>query len=84
MEPGTQKHFRNALDPFDGPHYALIDTLFSLAKAYLFEKVVDFKDINQVLKLNGNKYTKIQGRTSLIVFEEKHQRVDKFLKSFTK
>ncbi|XP_004499155.1 uncharacterized protein [Cicer arietinum] len=33
-------------DPFDGPDYALIDTLFSLAEAYLFAQLVDFKDRN--------------------------------------
>ncbi|XP_028757719.1 cytosolic purine 5'-nucleotidase isoform X4 [Neltuma alba] len=29
---------------FDEPDYALIDTLFSLAEAYLFAQLVDFKD----------------------------------------
>ncbi|XP_054795826.1 uncharacterized protein LOC129301236 isoform X2 [Prosopis cineraria] len=29
---------------FDEPNYALIDTLFSLAEAYLFAQLVDFKD----------------------------------------
>nr|KYP51315.1 Cytosolic purine 5'-nucleotidase [Cajanus cajan] len=33
-------------DSFDGPDYALIDTLFSLAEAYLFAQLVDFKDSN--------------------------------------
>ncbi|KAJ1388413.1 Purine 5-nucleotidase [Sesbania bispinosa] len=33
-------------DSFDGPDYALIDTLFSLAEAYLFAQLVDFKDRN--------------------------------------
>ncbi|KAH1204176.1 hypothetical protein GLYMA_17G250700v4 [Glycine max] len=33
-------------DSFDGPDYALIDTLFSLAEAYLFAQLVDFKDGN--------------------------------------
>ncbi|CAH9080982.1 unnamed protein product [Cuscuta epithymum] len=33
-------------DPFDEPDYALIDTLFSLAEAYLFAQLVDFKDKN--------------------------------------
>ncbi|KAK7321757.1 hypothetical protein VNO77_32672 [Canavalia gladiata] len=33
-------------DTFDGPDYALIDTLFSLAEAYLFAQLVDFKDRN--------------------------------------
>ncbi|XP_027330029.1 5'-nucleotidase domain-containing protein 4-like isoform X2 [Abrus precatorius] len=33
-------------DSFDGPDYALIDTLFSLAEAYLFAQLVDFKDKN--------------------------------------
>ncbi|XP_058725297.1 uncharacterized protein LOC131596598 [Vicia villosa] len=33
-------------DPFDGPDYALIDTLFTLAEAYLFAQLVDFKDRN--------------------------------------
>lgn len=31
-------------DAFDEPDYALIDTLFSLAEAYLFAQLVDFKD----------------------------------------
>ncbi|CAI8599994.1 unnamed protein product [Vicia faba] len=31
---------------FDEPDYALIDTLFSLAEAYLFAQLVDFKDCN--------------------------------------
>ncbi|XP_043713281.1 5'-nucleotidase domain-containing protein 4-like, partial [Telopea speciosissima] len=31
---------------FDEPDYALIDTLFSLAEAYLFAQLVDLKDIN--------------------------------------
>ncbi|KAL7207709.1 hypothetical protein ACSBR1_029625 [Camellia fascicularis] len=33
-------------DAFDEPGYALIDTLFSLAEAYLFAQLVDFKDNN--------------------------------------
>ncbi|KAL7261935.1 hypothetical protein ACSBR1_000349 [Camellia fascicularis] len=33
-------------DTFDEPNYALIDTLFSLAEAYLFAQLVDFKDNN--------------------------------------
>ncbi|XP_010471626.1 PREDICTED: 5'-nucleotidase domain-containing protein 4 isoform X1 [Camelina sativa] len=33
-------------DSFDEPDYALIDTLFSLAEAYLFAQLVDFKDYN--------------------------------------
>ncbi|KAK3030563.1 hypothetical protein RJ639_039593, partial [Escallonia herrerae] len=33
-------------DAFDDPDYALIDTLFSLAEAYLFAQLVDFKDNN--------------------------------------
>ncbi|XP_015933878.1 uncharacterized protein LOC107460071 isoform X1 [Arachis duranensis] len=33
-------------DSFDEPDYALIDTLFSLAEAYLFAQLVDFKDDN--------------------------------------
>ncbi|KAL0438541.1 UNVERIFIED_CONTAM: Cytosolic purine 5'-nucleotidase [Sesamum latifolium] len=33
-------------DSFDEPEYALIDTLFSLAEAYLFAQLVDFKDNN--------------------------------------
>ncbi|XP_020256281.1 5'-nucleotidase domain-containing protein 4 isoform X2 [Asparagus officinalis] len=31
-------------DSFDEPDYALIDTLFSLAEAFLFAQLVDFKD----------------------------------------
>ncbi|KAG8377794.1 hypothetical protein BUALT_Bualt08G0070700 [Buddleja alternifolia] len=33
-------------EAFDEPEYALIDTLFSLAEAYLFAQLVDFKDNN--------------------------------------
>lgn len=33
-------------DAFDEPEYALIDTLFSLAEAYLFAQLVDLKDNN--------------------------------------
>ncbi|KAE8100235.1 hypothetical protein FH972_018155 [Carpinus fangiana] len=33
-------------DAFDEPDYALIDTLFSLAEAYLFAQLVDFHDRN--------------------------------------
>ncbi|XP_051124011.1 uncharacterized protein LOC127246598 [Andrographis paniculata] len=33
-------------DAFDEPEYALIDTLFSLAEAYLFAQLVNFKDHN--------------------------------------
>ncbi|KAL2346326.1 hypothetical protein Fmac_000326 [Flemingia macrophylla] len=33
-------------DSFDEPDYALIDTLFSLAEAYLFAQLVDYKDCN--------------------------------------
>ena len=33
-------------DAFDEPDYALIDTRFSLAEAYLFAQLVDFKDNN--------------------------------------
>ncbi|KAH9623218.1 hypothetical protein KSS87_017366 [Heliosperma pusillum] len=33
-------------DSFDEPDYALIDTLFSLAEAYLFAQLVDFSDKN--------------------------------------
>ena len=33
-------------DSFDEPVYALIDTLFSLAEAYLFAQLVDYKDYN--------------------------------------
>ncbi|XP_040998313.1 cytosolic purine 5'-nucleotidase-like [Juglans microcarpa x Juglans regia] len=33
-------------DSFDEPDYSLIDTLFSLAEAYLFAQLVDFRDRN--------------------------------------
>ncbi|XP_050267463.1 uncharacterized protein LOC126712244 isoform X1 [Quercus robur] len=33
-------------DSFDEPDYALIDTLFSLAEAYLFAQLVDYRDNN--------------------------------------
>ena len=32
---------------FDGPDYAVIDTLFSLSEAFLFAQLVDFKDKNR-------------------------------------
>lgn len=31
-------------ESYDEPDYALIDTLFSLAEAYLFMQLVDFRD----------------------------------------
>ena len=31
---------------YDEPDYALIDTLFSLAEAYLFAQLVEFRDLN--------------------------------------
>lgn len=31
-------------ESYDEPDYALIDTLFSLAEAYLFAQLVEFKD----------------------------------------
>lgn len=34
-------------DSFDEPDYALIDTLFSLAEAFLFAQLVDFRDNHQ-------------------------------------
>lgn len=40
-------------DAFDEPEYALIDTLFSLAEAYLFAQLVDFKDNNPGKVPNG-------------------------------
>lgn len=40
-------------DSFDEPDYALIDTLFSLAEAYLFAQLVDFKDSNPGKVPNG-------------------------------
>ncbi|CAI9282975.1 unnamed protein product [Lactuca saligna] len=33
-------------DAFDEPDYALIDTIFSLAEAYLFAQLVDFKGVS--------------------------------------
>lgn len=40
-------------DAFDEPDYALIDTLFSLAEAFLFAQLVDFKDSHPGLVLEG-------------------------------
>lgn len=40
-------------DSFDEPDYALIDTLFSLAEAYLFAQLVYFKDSNPGKVPNG-------------------------------
>jgi hypothetical protein len=36
--------FTLSRDSYDEPDYALIDTLFSLAEAYLFMQLVDFQD----------------------------------------
>jgi hypothetical protein len=36
--------FTLSRDSYDEPDYALIDTLFSLAEAYLFMQLVDFRD----------------------------------------
>ncbi|XP_038716865.1 5'-nucleotidase domain-containing protein 4 isoform X2 [Tripterygium wilfordii] len=44
-------------DSFDEPDYALIDTLFSLAEAYLFAQLVDFKDNNPEKVPEGVDYT---------------------------
>ncbi|KAJ8762255.1 hypothetical protein K2173_007411 [Erythroxylum novogranatense] len=51
--------YGNALirDAFDGPEYALIDTLFSLAEVYLFAQLVDFKDHNPGKIPEGADYT---------------------------
>lgn len=50
MMPKNEKSatYGNAFikDTFDGPDYAHIDTFFSLAEAYLFAQLVDFKDSN--------------------------------------
>lgn len=43
-------------DAFDEPDYALIDTLFSLAEAYLFAQLVDFKDNNPGKIREGTDY----------------------------
>uniref|UniRef100_A0A7N0VC80 5'-nucleotidase domain-containing protein 4 n=2 Tax=Kalanchoe fedtschenkoi TaxID=63787 RepID=A0A7N0VC80_KALFE len=43
-------------DSFDEPEYALIDTLFSLAEAYLFAQLVEFKDNNPAKVPNGVDY----------------------------
>ncbi|KAF8024326.1 hypothetical protein BT93_F1496 [Corymbia citriodora subsp. variegata] len=43
-------------DSFDEPDYALIDTLFSLAEAYLFAQLVDFKDKNPGKIADGTNY----------------------------
>nr|DAD21649.1 TPA_asm: hypothetical protein HUJ06_023112 [Nelumbo nucifera] len=43
-------------DSFDEPDYALIDTLFSLAEAYLFAQLVDFKDNNPGKVPNNAEY----------------------------
>ncbi|KDP38505.1 hypothetical protein JCGZ_04430 [Jatropha curcas] len=45
-------------DAFDEPDYALIDTLFSLAEAYLFAQLVDFKD-NNPGKIPGADYARM-------------------------
>lgn len=43
-------------DTFDEPDYALIDTLFSLAEAYLFAQLVEFMDNNPGKIPEGTKY----------------------------
>ncbi|KAL5558044.1 hypothetical protein UlMin_034255 [Ulmus minor] len=46
-------------DAFDEPDYALIDTLFSLAEAYLFAQLVDFKDNNPGKIPDGTDYARM-------------------------
>ncbi|XP_010254846.1 PREDICTED: 5'-nucleotidase domain-containing protein 4-like isoform X2 [Nelumbo nucifera] len=46
-------------DSFDEPDYALIDTLFSLAEAYLFAQLVDFKDNNPGNVPNNADYSRL-------------------------
>lgn len=46
-------------DSFDEPDYALIDTLFSLAEAYLFAQLVDFKDKNPRNVPGGADYSRM-------------------------
>lgn len=46
-------------DAFDEPDYALIDTLFSLAEAYLFAQLVDFKDNNPGKVPEGTDYARM-------------------------
>ncbi|MQM06982.1 hypothetical protein Taro_039820 [Colocasia esculenta] len=46
-------------DSFDEPDYALIDTLFSLAEAYLFAQLVDFKDRNPEKVPSGADYNRM-------------------------
>jgi hypothetical protein len=41
---------------FDTDDYTTIDTLFSLAEAYLFMQIVDFKDLGTSDMLNGKPY----------------------------
>ncbi|TXG52221.1 hypothetical protein EZV62_021390 [Acer yangbiense] len=46
-------------DAFDEPNYAVIDTLFSLAEAYLFAQLVDFMDKNPGKFPNGTDYARM-------------------------
>ncbi|XP_040997506.1 5'-nucleotidase domain-containing protein 4-like isoform X1 [Juglans microcarpa x Juglans regia] len=46
-------------DSFDEPDYALIDTLFSLAEAYLFAQLVDFRDNNPGKVPEGVDYSRM-------------------------
>uniref|UniRef100_A0A1D1ZE74 Cytosolic purine 5'-nucleotidase n=2 Tax=Anthurium amnicola TaxID=1678845 RepID=A0A1D1ZE74_9ARAE len=46
-------------DSFDEPDYALIDTLFSLAEAYMFAQLVDFKDRNPEKVPAGADYSRM-------------------------
>lgn len=46
-------------DSFDEPDYALIDTLFSLAEAYLFAQLVDYKDNNPGKIPSGTDYARM-------------------------
>ncbi|GBG69541.1 hypothetical protein CBR_g4376 [Chara braunii] len=46
-------------ESFDEPDYAMIDTLFSLAEAYLFAQLVDYIDAYPARFPNGKKYADI-------------------------
>ncbi|CAN1835806.1 Cytosolic purine 5'-nucleotidase [Linum perenne] len=71
-------------DSFDEPDYALIDTLFSLAEAYLFAQLVDYKDKNpgKVLYVGDHIYgdilrsKKVLGWRTMLVVPELEREVE--------
>ena len=52
-------HQSMARESFDEPDYTLIDTLFSLAEAYLYSQIVEMKDGGAHAALDGKSYMEI-------------------------